>query len=81
MIGNISTIERIGNDILAYTARTISTLRVDPSSVNLHKLNVFFRAIVFMPDDIAAGAATISSLRSDLGGEDVDNGEGEGHVA
>ena len=60
MIGNISTIERIGNDILAYTARTISTLRVG---------------------DIAAGAATISSLRSDLGGLDVDNGEGEEHVA
>ena len=32
-------------------------------------------------DDIAAFAATISSLRSDLGGMDVDDGEGEGHVS
>lgn len=47
----------------------------------------------FMPDDIHAArgpvfgkptpwqAISASSLRSDLGGLDVDNGEGEGHVA
>ena len=47
----------------------------------------------YMPDDIHAArgpvfgkptpwqAISASSLRSDLGGEDVDDGEGEGHVA